>query len=509
MARKSTLVALLVLTLTGGVLAGVPRLVRSRGWAPLVRLGGGDAALAIERLGEGLAALRAVLHGLTVDAPTMAFVEEVRDSLGDMDLEALHDLLPLREGEWKRVRIMGRRQGESYAVRLAPASVAASIDPRGFGARTGDLLAQLGTRPSGANYVTHLDAGLGVGAVGWAQITGCLAEAARLAASGDPRAGVADDACRPEVATRLRVVATHPALRPEDVEVLAVLWESFPHLAEVLIEMARVDDVVVFDPRGTGQFQQLRLSARLRPDLMEERYPELSEFLADLGPLLDGRVRWVDDQGRQLARMSIDTGALSLTLEGFVRDGRLLPVGGDGQVVLDAPAATGSPVAVKGVTDLRFNMNGIVTEVRGLEMDGTYARRPDGADLTGTISRVPTVAVSGSAFGFLPAWAIDVVIPGNIGELTTEFLTAVCRGDGGRGASFALRARQAGDGGPAVLGLSGRVEVLNSLLIRIGFQVANQKLLPDEDVREEMWGLFTRLHGAFERDLHGFAAAIK
>ena len=59
------------------------------------------------------------------------------------------------------------------------------------------------------------------------------------------------------------------------------------------------------------------------------------------------------------------------------------------------------------------------------------------------------------------------------------------------------------------MALSGRLEVLNSLLVRIAFQVANQKLLLDEDVREEVWALFTRLHGAFERDLEGFARLVK
>lgn len=515
MRRKTTLLALSGLLLAGVAVAGVPRLVSGRGWAPLVVLAGrGDAALAIERLGQGLSVLRCVLHGLAVDAPTRAFVEELRGSLGDMDLEELHELLPLREGAWRRVRVMGRREGEAYAVRLAPAAVAAAIDPRGFGGRTGDLLAQLGTRASGGNYVTQLEAGLGVGPVGWEQLTGCLAEAARLAASGDPRAKE-----RPErascaaPATRLRVVEKNPGLRPEDVDVLAVLWESFPRLTDVLLEVGRVDDVLVFDPRGAGEFQQLRLAGRLRPDVMEERYPELAVFLADLGPLLDARVRWVDAKGRQVARMSLDTATLALTLEGFVRDGRLLPVGGDGQVVLDAGdpggGAAGAPVELKGVIDLRFNMNGIVTDVRGLELDGQYARRADGADLTGRISRVPSVAVSGNAFGLLPAWALDIVIPGNVAELTTELLTAMCRGDGGRGASFALRARQAGPDGPGVVTVSGQVEVLNSLLIRLGFQIASQKLLPDDDVRAEVWALFTRAHAAFEQDLAGYARALE
>lgn len=516
MRRTPVLVALsALLAVTCGVAAaGVPRLVWGRGWAPLVQLAGaGDADLAVERLGRGLDTLRCVLHGLRLDDGARRFVTQVRASLGDMDLEGLHGLLPLREGEWRRVRLVGQREGASYAVRLAPAAVTAAhgLDPAGpLGARAGDLLALVGTRQRGKNYVTQLEVGVGVGPAGWEQITEGLAEAARLLASGDPRVGARDAAARPDTATRLRVVETHPGLRPEDVEVVAVLWESFPQLAEVLIEVARLDDVLVLDLRGTGAYQQLRLSGRLRPDLMKARYPELAAFLARMGPLLDARVRWVDAQNRQLARMSLDTASLALTLEGFVADGRLVPVGHDGQVVLDDPApAEGEAVDVRGVADLRFNMNGILTEVRGLEVDGVYARRPDGADLTGRLTRVPQVAVSGNAFGFLPSWAIDIVLPSNLAELTTEFFTAICKGDDGRGATFALRARQREADGPATLALAGQVEVLNSLLIRLGFRIANQKLLPGEQARDELWALFARARDAFERDLHGFSRVLK
>lgn len=512
--RRPPAIFALLLT-AGAAAAGVPELVRSRGWKPLVQLaGGGDRALAIERLGQGLATLRCVLQGLSVDAPTQEFVTELRGSLGDMDLEELHELLPLSEGGWKRVRVVGRREGDGYAVRLAPASAGATIDPRGVGSRTGDLLAQLGVRPArradgASNYVLEADVGVGTGSVGWAQIVGWLEESARLAASGDPRSGVRDMKHRPDPATRVKVVETHPGLRPEDVEVLAVLWESFPRLAEVLIELARIDDILVFDVKGSGDFQQLRLAARLRPDLMEERYPELAEFLADLGPLMTARVRWVDAQNRQLARMSIDTGTLGLVLEGFVRDGRLLPVGPDGAVVVAEPPAAAGPIYVKGVTDVTFNMNGIVTEIRGFEVDGVYDRREDGADVIGRLSRVPTVTVGGNAFGFVPSWAIDIVIPSNIGELTTEFLTALCTGDGGRGATLALRARRAGADGPNTIAVGGQAEVLNSLLIRIGFQIANQKLLPDDEVRAEVWDLLSRTRDALEADLRTYAAGSR
>ena len=71
MRRRPALVASLIVIGAGVAVAGVPRLVRSRGWAPLVELAGaGDLAEAIDGLTAGMATLRCLLHGLSVDEPT-------------------------------------------------------------------------------------------------------------------------------------------------------------------------------------------------------------------------------------------------------------------------------------------------------------------------------------------------------------------------------------------------------------------------------------------------------
>lgn len=500
------------LAASGLALAGAPELIRPRGWAPLVQLAGaGDAKKAVESLGLGVRTLHGVLHGLDVDAPTRTFVTGLRESLDDFDLEGFHGLLPMAEKNgWRRARVTGRLEGQRYLLRQAPNGVR-GVDPRGpFGARAGDLVAAVGACQAEKAWRLELDAGVGAGAIGWGQVEAAAAEALRLVASGDPRApGACSDAgARPGTPTRTRIARTHPGLRPEDVEVLGVLWEAFPALAEVGLTVARVEDLAVFDPTGKAAYQQLRASLVLRPDLMEERYPELAEFVAGLGPLFKADLRWLDDQGRSLARAHVQTEQLRLTLEAFVLDGRLLPVGLDGQVVV-APQPAASRFTCQ--ADLTFSVNGIVTTVRGMVAETVVTRGEGGAlDVVGRIKKKPQVTVGGRAFGILPTWAVDVVIPGNLEELTNELLGTACEhawDDGERGLVMALRARRAGDAGTFTAG--GRVAVLDSALIRFGARVAGMKLVPDDETREELWRLMGEVHGAFARDLAGFAAVAR
>lgn len=506
---------LLGLTLGGAALAGVPTLMRERGWAPWVVLaGGGDAQRAATRLEESLGTLGVLFGGgLRVDEPTREFVSGLRGSLASFDLEGFHALLPEQDGAWRQVRIVGRREGSSYQVSQAAPGTATAIDPaRGaLGSQFGDLLLQARTRPVAredrTNYVGALDLGVGVGQVGWGQLLAGLRETGRLLASGDPAGpgSVRDNQRRASAETRLRILEAHPRLRPEDVEVLGVLWEAYPHSSAFAATLGTVEDLLVYDPKGTGAYQQLRLRLRLDPARLETRYPDLAEFVRELGPLFQGELTFRDAQRRNLLRLQFDTGKLEVAIEGFLCDGRLVPVGHDGQIVLDAPSAIpGLPVTFTAEGSSTFNVNGIETRVRGLELRSTYLEQPLGADLVTTITRPPVVAVSGSAYGFLPTWAIDVVIPGNIEELTREFLTTACTGNDGRGITLGLQARQAGPQGAATLRSFGACEVLNSLLVQLAARIANEKLLPSEAARGQLWAVFQEAHQAFLADFQAW-----
>jgi len=475
--------------------------------------GGGDARAAVSGLGTGLSTLKAVLEGLEVDAPTRSFIDGLRGSLGDFDLEGLHQLLPEQDGPWRRARVCGKVDGQRYLLRAAAPGLSA-IDPAGaFGATPGDLVAEAASRqvvtPERESWLVSLEGGVGVGSVTWDRLGQGAREGLRLLASGDPRAGRTEVGARPGSATRVAIVESHPHLRLEDIEVFGVFVEAFPRSAALWLSLGRVEDLVVFDPTGQAPYQQLRVSLRLEPEKMAVAFPELAEFLTGLGPLVRADLRWRDGQGRTLARAHLESQRLLVTLEAFVSDGRLLPVGDDGRVnVAREPAVPAG--TFRCTADVGFEVNGVLTELRGLEVDARWARSPDGAEagVEGRITRAPKVVVSAGPLMSVALWLVDVAIPGNLEELVQEMMTTSTAGDGGRGISMTLRARRA-PSGAATVQVGGRVELLDSALVRFGAQVANQKLLPDDETREELWELLRRGRSAFEADLAGFASVVR
>jgi hypothetical protein len=500
----------------GVVLGGVPPLIRARGWAPLVALGApNDPPLAVDRLEEGVQTFGAILTGLDVDEGTQEFLSELRGNLGSLDLQGFYETLPERTGRWRQVRLSGTRRGEAYELRRVPGPTPCRVDPEGpLGDRLGDLALELGARPVGddldGNYLAHLSLGFGTGHFGLDRIQAYLRALGRLAASCDPNNSerVKDTSLRPGAQTRLELLENSPKLRGEDVEVVGVLAEAYPSLFRVLRRTISVEDVLVYAPNGSGDYQQVRLRARLRPDLLEPTYPEMADYLQAIGPLMRASFKFADARGRTFLTLTMDTRSLALQLDGFLAGGRLLPVE-HGRVLtaepLDPPNAP-RLVVVSGKVE--SEINGIVTKIDGIQLASTVLPLANGYDVLTTMRKVPQVSVSGSAFGILPTWAIDVVIPGNMEELTTEFLATACEGNDGQGVLIGFRARHL-PGGRATLAGETQLEVLNNALVSLAFRVANMKLLPSDEVRSEIWDLLRELQVAFGDDLHAYATQVR
>lgn len=488
-----------------------PRPLLDRGWAPLLRLVTGEAgrprvdpsADPVAALARGLEVAGAVLHGLEVDATTRGFVDGVRRSLERFDLGGFHAGLPHPDGAWRRLRVTGARAGDRYRVVAVPD--ARGLDPTGHGGRPGDLALDLAARPhpGGEAFAFAASLGVGTGRVGLADLAAAAREAGRLLVSGDPRAPhrPRDRAAQPQPPARLRVLEACPRLRPEDMDVVATLAEAFPELSAHLLALGPIEDVAVLDLAGDGRAQQLRLVARLEPERMAGRWPALARHAAGLGPLLRLEGRLLDGERRPWLRFGLDTEALRVRLEAFLHDGVPVPVDGRGRVVVEAVGADArGPWTVE--LDARSDVNGVVTELRGLRLEAEAASH----EASLRLRAVPQVTTSGSAFGMIPAWLIDVVIPGDLEGLVRDFFVTAAATEGG-GARWTVRARQAPDGGPTVLEAEARLDVRDSALVAFVARVAGMKLLKSDAARDELWGLLGGAHRALEADLTRFARA--
>jgi hypothetical protein len=390
----------------------------------------------------------------------------------------------------------------------------ARVDPaQGLGSRFGDLALGFRSRKapgeagaSNDDFVGEVRTSLGLGNASWLQIVACVAENFRLIESTGP-GHEADAVSHPAKASLDEVKKDNPRLGPEDLELMGIFRESFPHVYEHLRELYRTDDVLVYDPDSEDAYQQIHLVFSVRRDAAKHR--SVIDWLEAFGPMLSGRGDLCDAKGRTLVTLRFNTKDLAMTVDAFVAGGKLCPVEA-GKVLVGEGVDVESVAATDRVDRWSFDgdVNGIATEIRDLVFKVHYESGPAGMKARIVCDQEPKVRVHGSAFGVIPTWAIDVVIPGNMEELTRSFFHVATRGNGGRGLVITAGTRVSASG-VNVFDLDAQAEGLNNFLVRLGFKIARRKLIPPDDAVTDLARYLRDGHVAATKDIEDFAASVK
>lgn len=502
MIRKARLFSLLAFfTVLSQTVAGdqTNLSVTHRIWQPILSLGGAGEVKAgdpkasravVKKLKESTKIFRALLDGkIQADESTKEFWEEVTEDLQNLDLDSLYEDFPIGpEDGWRRLRLTGKWTGKEYRIIQATkkSSLALSVDKSpGVSLYEGAL--DLGSKPvnEGKTYLTNLDAKIGLGATSVSQLLQ-MSHLTMKVVEREARVNPGSKRSRPTKSLRGTILKENSTLNPSDVELLASFVQSFPKFYKALNPVFEVRDLVEFKAGAAG-LCQVNFVLRVRDGALENAYPEIHEYLEDLGPLfkLSGALK--DGQNRRLGSFVFDTGSQEIRIRALIRDGAVIPVD---DMEKPVPSAGLDPKAVR---RLRFsvranaliNVNGININIGNISLGGDYRRVRDDAMVTTRFKIPPKVTVSGQAYGVVPTWLIDVFIPSNIGELATNFLKTLTRGNGGRG--FEARTFiHKGKTGQSLWHLKQQSEFLNNALIQIGARLMNHKIIPDEDTREEL-----------------------
>lgn len=489
------------------VLASVAHAARSlateRGWRPaLILTGEGDPTRAVAAMRSAAELWRITLHNSDVDPATHEFTQRAIESFKDFDLKGMHELLPVPSGPYRELRVQGERKGNRYIVGQ-PEDAQFEVSPEGMREHHGDASMVLRSRGVAAsdgdtNYLIQARAGIVVGKVGWPMIMESNRAWLRLMAGNDNP----EPAARPMVAVRQTAIEANPKLGQEDLDLVATLWEAFPRMSYLVSSLGRIDDLVV-----AGQHQgatHVRLVLRIDVSRMAERYPELAEYLDDLGKLFRWDVSWLDDKGRTLATAHIDSETLQARIELYTKDGFILPFKGS-QVFVDEPVdPSRGPLRYTTAVRSDFRMMGMYSHMRDGRMDWHYEPTPRGMQLHGRMTHVPTITVDGAALGFIPPGLVDAFIPGDLDSLITQFLTTACHGNEGRGIALTVRLDQRPSTVSTIDAKLG-FEALNNFLVKLGVGFFNDRVMPNEDVSAEFKRLMVDAQGAFSADVERFA----
>ena len=492
--------------------------VIQRGWKPSVEFSGaGDSKHAVVKMRE-MAALQEVFFKNTeYHQQTQEFIDELWASLESFNLKKLYRMLPDENGVWRELTVVGALDGELYRLGPVQSNVDSAnsekdgaeknntVNRSGEIHALGDLVSNIKVKELsseiGTSYLIKNELQLGIGAFSWDAVLGSGEEMLRLAVEGDERFG--RNTKMPWAQDyRMKVQAMNPTLDERDVEILAPLWAAFPESWELLTKLGRVDDVVMEDD-ASGNYQHLKASFSLIPDLIDVNYPELASHLDGLNSLVKGAIEIEDENGR-LLRLTMNSSTLSGTIDAYVTQGRLLPVK-NGKVVANVePVSLGDGREFSARVDSTMSILGVVTRMKGIETNIRYQPTEKGAIIQTAMTEVPEIYVDGAALGFMPTAIIDLFLPTNIDELMREFMTVAVKGNDGKGIVTRTEFSQLSVGELAKVDVGVSFEALNNFMVRIGMGIVSDRIIPDSDVSKDIQQLIYDTEEAFSKDLDGF-----
>lgn len=500
--------AMLLIALSAAA-AGVAELsAAERAWQPLIAYAAkGDTPLALARLKQQVALWAAVARGAELDAPTKRLSEQFWEAWEDFDLEVFYGLLPEQDGKARRMRLQGTHAGKIYRLGVAQ-NAEFLVSPRGSRTKLGDLSVvvraePVTTRDDDVNYLIGGQLGLSMGALRWSGARDALADALRLLASGDPRAPSypQSTAARGSQQALARVIAAHRHLEPEDVEVLSTAWTGFPATSAIVDEIGRVDDILTLDPNPDANpgYQHLTVRFQVHPGRLARRHAKLAEHMRGFDRLIKLSLDLTDPRGR-LLRVHVDTETWVFSAELYVKDGEVLPYK-NGRAETGQPWPAGKPHPMRLHMAARLMALGVTVQIDDLMLPVVQTESETGLSVAGVLRDVPRIHVEGNALGFVPTAFIDVFIPGTLESLARNFVAAACRGNGGKGATFAVDLRQHARDGSAILNGELAFEAMDNALVQWGVSFFNDKIMLDEGAIRDSQALLERFIAAFESDL--------
>ena len=468
-------------------------------WKPIVLLAGdGEPAAAVFEIERMMAAVDAMVAGLTVDPRTQQFADDVRKDLRSFDLKDFYRALPDAEATppWRRLLVAGRVDDGQYRVDRMPDPVSwqTALAPLGD-ART-ESLALLRARPvevgKSTNYLLYSRAAFTLGKLQWRNVIEALADLLLLptryatALSDPPIDGVA--------------APVEAALRQ--------LGAGFPELRAQLDKFAELDTVSLEGPPGLPWYCATG-SGHANIEALEDDYPEIADFLDDLDELAKIRIQWLDPKGRALYDTTIDTRAPSVSFRFCSRDGVLLPFSGR-TVYQDEPVDPwGKALShTRAVVDAHFKVLGLEIDLARLPVDLHYTPTPARMSATIQATELPTITVSGYALGFISPKLIDLFIPGNIQSIATDFARAALKGNNGNGVVAGAGFGPLAPDRFAVIDAGADFEALNNFMVKFAVRAGLKRFLPDKDARADLGRFLRDSREAFRRDLNTFASTV-
>ena len=270
--------------------------------------------------------------------------------------------------------------------------------------------------------------------------------------------------------------------------VLSGFAGDFPNLIKLIYQYIAVESVVSPRSVSTDEVVMVDFRFRFKADAFAKDYPELGKFFKKVRGTVYVHVQIFNDAGQQVGIMEIDSAKNLLVVQFLTKNGRFLALHDD--FALDETGGFGltdigsSQFNIK--ANIHLNIVGMRLSIEGLEFDLDYSYGPHGSNIRINLSQpLKAFAAGGLAFGFLPVWFIDILIPSNVEELTTQFFNTLANSNQGQGAKLEFGSFQQ-ESLKKNLCLYAETEVLANGIIKLGLNLQSQLHIDQKKIVTEI-----------------------
>ena len=292
------------------------------------------------------------------------------------------------------------------------------------------------------------------------------------------------------------------ALNQPSLKVLAGFVADFPDYSATIMRFFEVENIVSSTSPSRDGSLTIDFRVRIKRQAFAESYPEIHATLERINGLVHIKGRVYDIQDRLLGYVDLDSANDSFVLQFRISRDRLLP--------LNDRRRSGDPAGIslteRGLTqlyaelDIHIDMVGLKLDVVSLAVPIDYFPDHRGLNLKICLVQPPDVVQAGGrAFGFLPLWLIDMLIPSNVQEITGDFFQALAVANDGHGSILEFEGI-AGTTGKNHMLTRAEAEVLSNGTIKMGFNMQRRFAREQEKLIAEFKQFDEQLRNAFYHD---------
>jgi hypothetical protein len=291
-------------------------------------------------------------------------------------------------------------------------------------------------------------------------------------------------------------------LNQPSLKVLEGFAAEFPDFFKTITKYLEIDSIISsLSPNPDGpHITDFRV--RINRNTIAKKYPEIGAVFEKLKGMVYFTGRFFDNQDRLMGFVELDSADDLFVLQFRTLNGRFLPLVGSQPPDNSTGISLTDQASLQlyAEFDIHLNIVGLHLDVASLEVPIAYSFSDRVVDLKACLLQPPdAVAAEGRAFGFLPLWLIDILIPSNVEKITSDFFQVLAMGNDGQGGRIEFMGLpQAPSRNSLVITADG--ETLANGTIKLGFNLQRRLAKDQQELIAEIRAFKSELLRAFYLD---------